>query len=380
MAEQYDLIIIGGGPAGLAAGIYAGRAKLKTLILEKEQIGGKIYTTREIVNYPSIEKTSGPELMKQMENHAKKFGAEIREENVKEISILDEVKLVKTRKNEYTAKAVIIATGSKPRKLNIPGEEEFVGMGVAYCATCDAEFFEGQEVVVIGSGDQAIEEGLYIARFASKATVVVIHEEGILDCNKIAREKAFKEPKMHFIWNSTVSGIYGEENVKGVYIKNLKNGEILNYPCQGVFIFCGMVPATDFLNGQIELNERGWIKTDGIMGTSVGGIFAAGDVREKYLRQVATAVSDGAIAATAAEQYITELKDFKERVEKTEKQVYIGFWNPEISGSLDVLNEKRMKLEMDHTFIEIDISRKKVLAQKYHILLSNENKAEIIQV
>ena len=190
MAEElYDLIIIGGGPAGLSAGIYGGRAKLKTLIIEKGSLGGRAFTTREIVNYPGYKASSGPDLTNDMAEHAKSFGVEVKKEEVKSVDFSGDIKIVKTKKHEYQAKAIIIATGTEARVLGIPGERELTGMGVAYCATCDAEFFQDQEVVVVGSGDQAIEEGMYIAKFASKITVVVLHDEGVLDCNKQAAEK-----------------------------------------------------------------------------------------------------------------------------------------------------------------------------------------------
>ena len=190
MSENlYDLIIIGGGPAGLSAGIYGGRAKMKTLILEKGSLGGRAFTTREIVNYPGYKETTGPDLMNDMAEHAQNFGVEVKKEEVKSVDFTGDIKIVKTRKNEYQAKAVIVATGTEARVLGIPGERELQGMGVAYCATCDAEFTEGQDVVVVGSGDQAIEEGMFIAKFAKSVTVIVLHEEGHLDCNKQAAER-----------------------------------------------------------------------------------------------------------------------------------------------------------------------------------------------
>lgn len=383
MAEQFDLIIIGGGPAGLSAGIYGGRARLKTLILEKDNVGGRVYTTREIVNYPSVERSSGSELMKRMEEHAKKFGVEIRKEAVKSIDICQDKKMVRTRRNEYEAQAIIIATGTSARKLNIPGEDEHLGMGVAYCATCDAEFFQNQEVVVVGSGDQAIEEGLYICKFASKVTVVVLHEEGVLDCNRMAQERAFAEPKMFFLWNSTLTDVYGKENVEGVHVKNSKTGEIKDFPCNGVFFFCGMIPETAFFKEQIPLDARGWIHTGEDMDLGVGGVFAAGDVRQKYLRQVATAISDGAVAATAAERYISEMSDFRANVLESDTPTLLGFWSPEIEGSLELLNQYRRENEISKEpckFMELDITRKKNLAIKYQVILSNELPALIVKV
>jgi thioredoxin reductase (NADPH) len=382
--EDYDLVIIGGGPGGLSAGIYGGRAKLKTLILEKSEVGGRAHTTREIVNYPGINNTTGPELSEKMEEHAKGFGVNIRKQNVKTVDIKGIDKVVTTKKGEYHSPVVIIASGTSARILNIPGEREYTGMGVGYCATCDAEFFQDQEVVVVGSGDQGIEEGMLIAKYASKVTVVVLHEEGILDCNKQAAEKAFAHPKINFIWNSVVSEIKGDGNeVNAVRIHNQKTQEEYDYLCQGVFFFVGMVPATDFLKGQLELADRGWIHTNEMMETDIPGVYAVGDVRAKYLRQVATAVSDGAIAATAAERYIQEQNDFKHNVLENDATIVLGFWSPEIKGSLDMMNAIRAENEKsDHSckFMDIDISRKKSMAVLYKVELTEKQPALTIRV
>ena len=384
MAEElYDLIIIGGGPAGLSAGIYGGRAKLKTLIIEKGSLGGRAFTTREIVNYPGYKASSGPDLTNDMAEHAKSFGVEVKKEEVKSVDFSGDIKIVKTKKHEYQAKAIIIATGTEARVLGIPGERELTGMGVAYCATCDAEFFQDQEVVVVGSGDQAIEEGMYIAKFASKITVVVLHDEGVLDCNKQAAEKAFAHPKMNFIWNSVLSEIVGEDEVEGVKIKNLKTGEITDYPCQGVFFFVGMVPGTECVKGQMELDQRGWIHTNDRMETSVDGVFAVGDVRDKYLRQVSTAIGDGATAATAAERYIEEQEDFRKNVVESEKPVLLGFWSPEFGDSLDKMgkvDEANRENGDKYKFIEVDITRKKGLAKKYNVAVGADKTACVLEL
>lgn len=381
--ELYDLIIIGGGPAGLSAGIYGGRARLKTLILEKGSVGGRAFTTREIVNYPGYKSSTGPDLTGAMAEHAQSFGVEIKKEEAKSVDFSGDIKIVKTRKHEYQAKAVIVATGTEARVLGIPGERELTGMGVAYCATCDAEFFQDQEVVVVGSGDQAIEEGMYIAKFASKVTVVVLHDEGVLDCNKQAAEKAFAHPKMHFIWNSVLDSIVGEDEVEGVKIKNLKTGDITDYPCQGVFFFVGMVPGTECVKGQMELDQRGWIHTNDRMETSVEGVFAVGDVRDKYLRQVSTAIGDGATAATAAERYIEEQADFKANVVESEKPVLLGFWSPEFGDSLDKMgkiDEANRETGDKYKFIEVDITRKKGLAKKYGVTVNADKTACVVEL
>lgn len=383
MSELYDLIIIGGGPAGLSAGVYGGRAKMKTLLLEKGPLGGRAFTTREIVNYPGYNNSTGPELTKAMADHAQAFGVEVKKEEVKSVDFTGDIKTVYTKKNEYQAKAVIIATGTEARILGIPGERELAGQGVAYCATCDAEFFQDQEVVVVGSGDQAIEEGMFIAKFASKITVIVLHDEGILDCNKQAAEKAFAHPKMNFIWNSVLDSIVGEDEVTGVKVKNMKTGEITDLECQGVFFFVGMVPGTGCVKGQVELDQRGWLNTNDRMETSVEGVYAVGDVRNKYLRQVSTAIGDGAIAATAAERYIEEQKDFQENIVESAKPVLMGFWSPEYGDSLEKMgkvDEANRESGDNYKFVEVDITRKKGWAKKYGIEVSAEKTARVIEL
>ena len=384
MSENlYDLIIIGGGPAGLSAGIYGGRAKMKTLILEKGSLGGCAFTTREIVNYPGYKETTGPDLMQDMAEHAQNFGVEVKKEEVKSVDFAGDIKIVKTRKNEYQAKAVIVATGTEARVLGIPGERELQGMGVAYCATCDAEFTEGQDVVVVGSGDQAIEEGMFIAKFANSVTVIVLHEEGHLDCNKQAAERAFAHPKMNFVWNSVLDSIEGDGEVTGVKIKNTKTGEITDFACGYVFFFVGMVPGTECVKGQMELDGRGWVHTNEMMETDVPGVFAVGDVRAKYLRQVSTAIGDGAIAATAAERYIEEQHDFQVTVVESEKPVLMGFWTPEFGDSLDKLNKvdaANREAGNKYKFMEIDITRKKGWAKKYGVVVDAEKTACVIEL
>lgn len=376
MDAMYDLIIIGAGPAGLAAGIYGGRAHLKTLILEKTTVGGRAYTTREIVNYPGIPSTSGPDLTEKMAEHARGFGVEIKREPVKSMEVSGDTKLINTRRHQYGAKAVIIATGTSARILGIPGERELTGQGVAYCATCDAEFFQDQHVVVVGSGDQAIEEGMYITKFASRVTVIVLHDEGILDCNKEAAQKAFANPKMDFIWNSVLAEVCGEEQVTGVKIKNIKTDEITDYSCDGVFFFVGMIPETKWLPECLDKDSRGWLHVNDRMETNIPGIYAAGDVRDKYLRQVSTAISDGAVAATAAERYIEDLDYFREQVLEAKEPVVLGFWNPEYPGSIDAIGN----LAAPYRVIEVDVTRKKAWADRYQISLNEKTPAAAVLV
>ncbi|HWQ41145.1 MAG TPA: FAD-dependent oxidoreductase [Desulfosporosinus sp.] len=368
----YDLIIIGGGPAGLTAAIYGGRAKLRTLVINKGTVGGLVNTTREIVNYPGYVQISGPDLMKAFKKHADCFGVEFSRDEVVSVNFSQEDKIICTKKGkEYTAKAIIIACGSEPRLLNIPGEKQLRGSGVAYCATCDAEFFEGEDVVVVGSGDQAIEEGMYITKFARKVTVIVLHDEGVLDCNKVSAERAFQNEKMEFVWNSTIEEVLGEANVEGVKIKNIKTGRSSEYACQGVFFFVGMIPMTNFLKESgIGMDRRGYIPVNDLMETDLEGIYAVGDNRVKYLRQVVSAAGDGAAAAVAAERYIEELNAFSTNVMKSEKKVLLLFFNAMNNVSLEfssLLEKVNQELLEPYKVVKIDMATKKNIAQKYDV-------------
>ncbi|TGE37372.1 thioredoxin-disulfide reductase [Desulfosporosinus fructosivorans] len=367
----YDLLILGGGPAGLTAGIYGARAKLKTVILEKGAVGGMAFTTREIVNYPSYKSITGPNLTKTMANHAQEFGAEIIKCLVTEVELDGEIKTIKTKKgNQYQARAVILALGSQPRLLNIPGERRLRGNGVSYCATCDAEFYEGLTVIVVGNGDAAIEEAIYITKYASKVIVIVIHDEGIVDCNKASAEKAFKNEKMDFIWNSVLAEIKGSEDVEAVVIQNLKTGEHTEVKAEGVFIYVGMVPETEFLQSKVDLDDRGYIVTNEMMETSVDGVCAAGDARVKYLRQVVTAANDGAVAAVTVERYLAEEDDFKENVLNANKPVLLAFWSPVDEESIHAVTRlEKTVAESGHKvrLVKVDMSRKKRIAQRYNV-------------
>ncbi|HHY27273.1 MAG TPA: FAD-dependent oxidoreductase [Desulfitobacterium dehalogenans] len=372
MDNCYDLIIIGGGPAGLTAGIYGGRAKLKTLIINKGTIGGMVDNTREIVNYPGYINTSGPELMGDFKKHAESFGVEFLKDEVVSADFSQDLKKVTTKKKkELYGKAVIVAVGTQPRLLNIPGEKELRGNGVAYCATCDAEFFEGEDVVVVGSGDQAIEEGMFITKFARKVTVIVLHDEGVLDCNKVSAEKAFQNEKMEFVWNSTLEAVLGDENVDGVKVKNLKTGTSSILPCQGVFFFVGMIPATGCLKDSgIEMDHRGYVPVNDLMETNLSGIYAVGDNRVKYLRQVVSAAGDGATAAVAAERYIEELEAFQKNILNSEKKVLLAFFNAADTQSLEfssLMEELYKEYNEDYKLVKVDMATKKSLAEKYGV-------------
>ncbi|CCQ95245.1 Thioredoxin reductase [[Clostridium] ultunense Esp] len=309
----YDVVIIGAGPAGLAAGLYASRARLKTLILEKEKAGGQIVSTAEVANYPgSIEDATGPTLVARMVEQAEEFGAERVLDTIKEVELEGKIKVLKGEKGEYQAKTVIIATGANPRPIGCPGEKELTGRGVSYCATCDAAFFEDMEVYVVGGGDTAVEEGMYLTKFARKVTI--IHRRDELRAAKSIQEKAFSNDKMHFMWDSVVEEIKGDGIVESMVVKNVKTGELTEVFADeddgtfGIFPFIGFIPATELFIGKVELKDE-YIVTDEDMKTNIPGVFAAGDVRVKSLRQVVTATADGAIAAVQAEKYINEVFD-----------------------------------------------------------------------
>lgn len=303
--ETYDVVIIGGGPAGLTAGIYAGRAQLKTVIVEKGLPGGQIAQTDEVENYPGFpEGISGPELASRMVRQAEKFGARIVMDEVLGLEKAEGGYLVRGYERNYRARAVIVATGANPRRLGVPGEDKFYGRGVSTCATCDGFFYRDTEVVVVGGGDAAVEEGIFLTKFARKVTLV--HRRDELRANKVAQKRAFQNPKMHFLFSHVVTEILGEDQVTGVRLKNLKTGEEYVYPTDGVFVFIGHEPNTAFLKGVVELRPDGYIAVRDEVFTSEPGIFAAGDVADPIYRQLTTSVGAGTRAAMMAERYLAE--------------------------------------------------------------------------
>ncbi|MEK6599487.1 MAG: thioredoxin-disulfide reductase [Deltaproteobacteria bacterium] len=299
---MYDVIIIGGGPAGLTAGIYAQRARLKTLLLEKEMVGGQIAVSDVIENYPGFPSISGADLMEKFEGHAKGLGLEIKLTDVLSVQDNGKEKVIKTSEGDLASKTLIVATGAKPSRLGIPGEKEFTGKGVSYCATCDGPFFKGQRVLVIGGGDTAVKEAVYLSRIAGK--VYIVHRRDQLRAEKIIQEKALSIPNIEMLWSHVLKEIKGKKGVEKVVLQNLKDNSLKEIDAEGVFIFVGINPTTDFVD--VEKDKSGFIKTNQDMQTSVKGIFAAGDCRTTPLKQVSTAVGDGAIAAFMAEKYIEE--------------------------------------------------------------------------
>jgi thioredoxin reductase (NADPH) len=310
MADEkiYDVIIIGAGPAGMTAAVYASRANLATLMIERGIPGGQMANTEEVENYPGYESILGPELSNKMFEHAKKFGAEYAYGDIKEVVDGEEYKTVKAGAKEYKTRAIIITTGAEYRKIGVKGESELGGRGVSYCAVCDGAFFKNKELVVVGGGDSAVEEGVYLTRFASKVTI--IHRRDQLRAQKILQDRAFANEKVDFIWNTTVKEI-NEENGKvgSVTLVSTENGEEREFKADGVFIYIGLDPLSKPFEALGITNEHGYIETNDDMETKIPGIYAAGDVREKTLRQIVTATGDGSIAAQSAQHYIETLQE-----------------------------------------------------------------------
>ena len=305
MNKEYEVVIIGGGPAGLTAGLYTSRAKLNSLLIEKGVVGGQIVDAEQVENYPGFpEGISGLELGQLIHRQATKYGLKTIIAEVTGVEPQQKQIVVKTTEGNFIAKAVIIASGSERRKLGIPGEEEFTGKGVSYCATCDAAFFKGLPVAVVGGGNAAITEALHLTRFASRVTV--IHRRNQLRANGIMREKALSEPKIEFLWDTVAEEIEGENSVTRLKLRQVKTGEKSTLDIAGVFISVGLKPSTDYLRGVVSLDNGGYVITNDKMETEIPGIFAAGDIRRNSARQAITAAGDGATAAFYAEKFITQ--------------------------------------------------------------------------
>lgn len=307
MSERYDLIVVGAGPAGLTAAIYAARARLKTLVLDESVPGGQVKTTHKVSNYPGFpEDIKGVELADLFAQQARRFGAKI----AKAIEITDHdlagpmKRFVLDEEDEVVAPAVVVATGARPRELGVPGESKFRGRGISYCATCDGAYFDGKAIHVVGGGNSAVEESLFLTQFAKKVTIV--HQFGELQAEPTSTREALDHPKIEVIWHSEPRGFLGEGALERFRIENVKSGEMREVRTDGVFVFIGMVPRTDLLKGLVPFAPGGYVETDEGMATSVPGLFVAGDIRAKRFRQITTAVADGTIAALSAQRYLKE--------------------------------------------------------------------------
>jgi thioredoxin reductase (NADPH) len=304
--KRHDLIIVGGGPAGLTAGLYAARSRIDTLLLEKLTPGGQVMTTAIVENYPGFEEAiSGPDLMAKMEKQARRFDLKIEIRQVEKISREGDLKKVVTDGGEYLTKAIIVATGAEPKSLGIPGDKELRGKGVSYCATCDGPFFRDKEVAVIGGGDSAVEEAIYLTRFAKR--VRIVHRRDRLRAVKLIQEIALSNERVEVLWNTVPTRIDGEQFVQSMDVKNVKTGQENKLDVSGVFFYVGVKPNSGFFDFVIETDEEGFLRTDDNMRTSVDGIYAVGDVRSKRLRQIVTAAGEGATAAFAVEKLLESL-------------------------------------------------------------------------
>lgn len=310
---EFDTVILGGGPAGLSAGIYTSRGAVSTAILDVSMMGGQPSNYLELENYPGFPIIGGFDLMEKFEEHADKFGVQkFPMQEIESLDLKSNPKVIQTKEAEFKAKTVIIACGAQPMKLGVPGEAEFVGRGVSYCAVCDGAFYKDKVVAVVGGGNAAVEEAMYLTKFANK--VYVIHRRNELRADKIVQERAFKNEKIEFIWDSVVKEIKGDDLVHTTVLENVKSGERSNLQVNGVFPYIGMVPNIEGISGQVEQDAGGFIITDETMKTSIDGVYAVGDVRKTPLRQVITAASDGAVGAVYAVKYIESLKDIPQTV------------------------------------------------------------------
>lgn len=309
MSEKiFDIIILGGGPAGLSAAIYAARSAAKVAIIDISMLGGQPSNYLELENYPGFSRIEGFELMEKFEDQADMFGIEkFPMEEIQSINLTSEIKTITTLNGEFKAKSVIIATGAQAKKLGVNGEKEFVGRGVSYCAVCDGAFYKDKTVAVVGGGNAAVEEAMYLTRFANK--VYLIHRRDELRADKIVQDRAFKNEKLEFIYDTVVKEINGEDLVKSATIENVKTGEVKDLEINGIFPYIGFEPNVDLFNGKVEQDKNGFIVTDATMQTNIKGVYAIGDVRTTPLRQVITAAADGAIAAVYAGRYIETLQE-----------------------------------------------------------------------
>lgn len=369
VVEHYDVVIIGGGPGGLSAAIYSGRARLKTLLLEKSLIGGLATYTNEIANYPGFPDTpKGEAITNLMKEQAKNMGVDFKLTAVTSVDLMGEEKIVETFRNKFIAKVVIIATGGRPRTTGAENEQEFLfDKGISFCATCDAASNTDKHVVVIGSGDAAIEEGMFLTKFARQVTVSVMHEEGKMDCNEIAKESALANPKMKFVWNSVVKRFEGNDHLERVVLKNIKTDEEIPLDCDNCFEFIGYLPNSELFEDQLTLTRQKYITVNEKKETALEGVFAIGDVIDKWLKQIATAVGDGAIAGTAAERYIAEKEIFDHKIMQKDKPGLIYVYNAIDPDSRNFLTEiESIEKEMHGNIVvnRIDVYKSNGLALK----------------
>lgn len=306
--SEYDIAILGGGPAGFSAGIYCARSGMKTAIIDVSMLGGQPSNYLELENYPGFMKVGGFDLMEKFEQHADMFGIEkFPMQEILSVDLVSNPKIIRTKEREFSAKSIIIATGAKPMKLGVKGEEEFLGRGVSYCAVCDGAFYKDKVVAVVGGGNSAVEEAMYLTNFASK--VYIIHRRNELRADKLIQKRALNNKKIEFVWDSVVEEIKGEDLVNTLLLHNVKTQEQMMLSVDGVFPYIGITPNVEYFTGQIEQDSHGFIQTDLTMKTSVDGVYAVGDVRNTPLRQVLTASSDGAIAGVYAGRYVQALKE-----------------------------------------------------------------------
>ncbi len=387
--ESSDVLVVGAGTAGLSAGIYAARARRSTLILDRARPGGQAATTEKMENYPGFpEVIGGRELTERFRRHAEAMGARI--ERAEAVSFAEDGDgyVIGTKDGRsFAARSLILAPGCQPRRLGIPGEKELSGSGVSYCATCDAELYDGARVVVVGSGDTAIEEAGFISRFAAEVVMVVVHDEGTLDCNRTQAETARANPKLTWLWNRSIVAIEGEGAVSGVKVRNLKTGADEPVACDGVFLFVGTVPQTAFLGDFVKL-QRGFVVTDEKMETSRPRVYAAGDARVKVLRQVVTAASDGAIAAFHADKALTEIDEYAGAVGRAGVRYLLYFYTPPVQRSLDLFPAVEKKAEaLGLPLIKLDTFRFRGVAARCGVAevpslvrMENGEKKEVLAI
>ena len=368
--EEYDVVIIGGGAGGLTAGIYCGRARLNTLLIEKALVGGLATYTNEIENYPGFpEGTTGLGLMNLFEKQAKKFCVKFKGTDVKSVDFTGDVKIVETFRNIYKAKVVIIASGGRPRVTGAVNEEDFLfDKGISFCATCDAAANSGKDVLIIGSGDAAIEEGMFLTKFADKVIVSVIHDEGKMDCNEIAKAEALANPKMEFIWNTVVKRFEGGDHLENVVLENVRTKKEINVKVPTCFEFIGYEPNSEIFKDKIGMSERGYIYVDEHKQTSVKGVYAVGDITDKFLKQVATAVGDGAIAGYAAEKYIAEEEMYHSQILARDGVVFVYDASEEgCRECLSLVEDLEKQIKEHHCVTRVDIYKSRGISDRMNI-------------